>query len=291
MKKHFNNFIFIIFILSLINCTSVNRNIQEEKYKGIPYKEITKVLDGVSKSDKKINKFSESISEYKDDYLLKKTYKKFISNNKNKIKKTNNFSSDIKENFVGDESSPFSIGISPTIGYVQEKHFKGLRGISINLGINDLKSKFVIELGYERADLIPTSDLGKAINKKVDILKLAFYMRKYISTTKTFFGLYYFFGGSFDLYYWNYKNTLSNSIYDEYGNYLRNETTKSDYIRAYEILSGIGLTILQTKYIDIGFNVSPSLLIFDYKTGYDYENDNFEDMFYLRYKFYCDIKY
>ncbi len=152
-------------------------------------------------------------------------------------------------------------------GVIKGEDFYEHKHISISVGkylSENQRLEFFGGIGW--APVQETSDLDNSIEDGI-ILFVGGINYKYFTTPRyTFLGQYFLLGIALNEMFWHYENPII----------VENENRiRSDHITGLELIAGLGVHIAQTKYFQIGAEVLPNIILWDFSTNKGFSNDVF----------------
>ena len=172
-------------------------------------------------------------------------------------------------------------------GLLKKDDFFGLNHASVALGAYAAERHYFEAIaGISWAPVQETSMLSESLDGGVTLLQIGLGYKYYTTPRHTFMGLYLCAGLGYTYMSWTYANPFEAMAYDEYGNEVGMETIRSDGLSGFEMYTGLGLNLIQSKKFQLGAEVLPGLIAWGGETSEGFDNDVFGAFYYTKLKFF-----
>jgi len=187
--------------------------------------------------------------------------------------------------WICDSSSGVTSGfdLSLTNGLLMNEDFYGISGTSLALWRYDTNNRHRIDIhgSVYSAPVQETSALSKAIKGGVFLLSAKMDLNLYTTPSHTFMGQYFIFGIGYNYMLWSYVNPVVVDSDSPGGGYNIN----NDALEGIELYTGAGLHLVQTRFLNLGVELTPGVIFWLGPTAEGFENDVFRPFWYTRLDF------
>lgn len=171
------------------------------------------------------------------------------------------------------------VGINLSSGLLSEPgEFVGTSEFSFSISeyVPKNRMRYDLHAGIEYSPVSEAGSLHQSIGG-ITTFSIRADLNRYLTPFHTFIGSYITFGAGYNYTSWEYKNTLVLEYEDG-----EIERIKNDALDGWEIYTGFGINLMQTKATNIGLDVTPGLKFWSGETEEGFNNDVFDPMFYIR---------
>ncbi len=187
------------------------------------------------------------------------------------------------------------VGVTAGTGMLSTESFYGMTSFSVGLEqFYQSKRSAFIELGgfysplqtVESDKFDPASDtIVQALDGGIFSLYAQIRLRFYTTPKHTFLGNYFGFGAGVHSMFWNYRNDLEITEYDEFDNPVGTDTVSNDQLWGLDLNGSAGINIIQAEHFVLGAEFIPGIIIWGPETYQGFTNDVFAPFFYLKTNF------
>ena len=130
---------------------------------------------------------------------------------------------------------------------------------------------------YAGAALLPAREDSDLLGSIRDLfqLHLGFQHRSYFTPDHTFAGIFVPVDFVVKSVFWKYKNDVFSRVYNEHGDYLYTDSISSDGLWGVSLGSGIGLSLIQTRWFRLTGEASCGATLYGFRTHEGFSNDVF----------------
>lgn len=170
-------------------------------------------------------------------------------------------------------------------GLLKKDDFYGLNHFNLALGVF-VRQQHYLELtaGFGWAPVQEASLLNEALDGGIFLIHLGGAYRYYFTPSHTFMGFYLCAGMGYAYMHWSYKYPFEAMEYDEYGDELGMDTISSDGLSGFELYTGLGINLVQSKQFQFGAEALPGMILWGGSTSEGFDNDVIDNLYYTKFK-------
>ena len=156
-----------------------------------------------------------------------------------------------------------------------------MSGVSLALWRHYPKDRIRIDIhgSIHGAPVQETSSLSEALDGGVVLLGLKLDFNFYTTPSHTFIGQYFIFGIGYTYMQWHYAN----EVVMDY------DIIENDALDGLELYTGAGIHLIQTRFLNLGAELTPGVIFWLGRTAEGFDNDVFKPFWYIRLDFKLSI--
>ncbi len=160
-------------------------------------------------------------------------------------------------------------------GLTYSSHYGSVTGVSFVWASHyDRQRRAALHAGAALLSAREDSDLPGSIRDLFQ-LHLGYQHRFYFTPDHTFAGIFVPVDFEVKSVFWKYRNDVFSQVYNERGDYLYTDSISSDGLWGVSLGSGIGLSLIQTRWLRLTGEASCGATLYGFRTHEGFSNDVF----------------